>query len=129
MRLLADIPWQWWILSTLLGVVWLLLWFTPVRSRVRMWFVGLAPLACVAIFMIGLVIVFSGDGSAGNSCGDSGPCGSGGGAHWAQSLASISDVGVGIAANAVLAGALALLLLVITVAVDLPRRRSLVHNR
>ncbi|MGC4885927.1 hypothetical protein [Micromonospora sp. DT227] len=128
MRLLADIPWQWWILSALLGVVWLLLWLTSVRSRLRMWFAGLAPLACVAIFVVGLVIMFSGDGSAGNSCGDSGPCRSGG-AHWAQSLASISDVGVAIAANAVLAGAIALLLLVITVAVDLPRRRSLVHRR
>jgi hypothetical protein len=121
-HLLADLPWQCWILPVLLGAVWLLLWFVPVRDRTRMWFAGLAPLVSAAGIVLGVIVMFSGDSTSDDSCAGPQSCGSAGhAAHWANGLASISDVGPAIVANALIAAALSLPLLVITAAVVLPR--------
>jgi hypothetical protein len=121
-HLLAELPWQCWILPALLGAVWVLLWAVPVRRRTRMWFAGLAPVACVAGIVIGVVTMFSGTGNAvGDHCAESRPCDGGQAAHWAYALNSVSGAGLVIVANALLAAALSLPLLVITAAVELPR--------
>jgi hypothetical protein len=122
-HLLAELPWQCWILPGLLVAVWLLLWAAPVRRRTRMWYAGLAPVVSVAAIVIGVVTMFGGGGdTVGDHCAESRPCGGGGqAAHWAYALNSVSGVGLVIVANALLAAALALPLLVITAAVELPR--------
>src|SRR4051794_5673235 len=105
MHLLAELPWQYWILPVLLVAVWLLLWIMPVRRRTRMWYAGLAPVACVAGVVIGVITMFTVDGNnVGEHCAESRPCGSGGqAAHWGYALNSISDVGVAIVVSALLA--------------------------
>ncbi|SBT53143.1 hypothetical protein [Micromonospora auratinigra] len=121
MRLLAELPGRWWILAALLVTTWLLLWRRPVHRRVRMWFAGLAPLVCAAVLAVGVTIISRDDGPAPGSCVDAGPCGEGGSAHWAHSLAAISDTGLAVTANALLAGVVALPLLVVTAIVELFR--------
>jgi hypothetical protein len=122
-HLLTELPWQCWILPVLLVAVWSLLWAVPVRRRTRMWFAGMAPVVCAAGILIGLITMFSGDGNAvGDHCAESRPCGAGGeAAHWGYALNSISGTGLVIVANALLAAAISLPLLVITAAVELPR--------
>lgn len=122
MHLLTELPWQCWILPALLVAVWFLLWVAPVRRRTRMWFAGLAPVAGVAGIVIGVVTMFSGTGNTvGDHCAESNPCGGGQAAHWGYALNSVSGVGLVIVANALLAAALSLPLLVITAAIELPR--------
>jgi hypothetical protein len=120
--ILVDLSWQCWILPASLVVVWTLLWFLPGRSRLRMWYAGLAPLVAVAGIVLGIVTLASGGDPADDSCGGPSSCaGTGDAAHWANGLASISDLGVTIIANSVLGGAVSVVLLIITAAVDLPR--------
>jgi hypothetical protein len=121
-HLLAELPWQCWILPILLMAVWLLLWVVPVRRRTRMWYAGMAPVACTAGIVIGVVTMFSvGGNNVGEHCAESRPCDGGQAAHWAYALNSISGVGLAIVANALLAAAVSVPLLVITAAVELPR--------
>jgi hypothetical protein len=121
-HLLAELPWQCWILPVLLVAVWTLLWVVPVRRRTRMRYAGFAPPACLAGIVIGVITMFGADGNnVGEHCAETQSCGGGQAAHWAYALNSVSGVGLAIVANALLAGCISLVLLVITAAVELPR--------
>lgn len=121
-RVIAGLSWQCWVLPGLLVALWLLLWIAPVRRRTRMWYAGMAPVVCAAGIVAGVVAMFGFDGdTVGEHCAESRPCGGGRAAHWAYALNSVSDLGLVIVANALLAAAVSLPLLLITAAVELPR--------
>jgi len=121
-RLLAELPWPCWILAASLVALWALLWLLPVHGRTRMRFAGMAPAVCLAAIVIGVATMVGLDGnSVGDHCAESRPCGGGQAAHWAYALNSVSGLGLVIVANALLAAAVSLPLLVVTAAVELPR--------
>lgn len=122
MELIADLVWQCWILPALLIVAWALLWWRGTR-RVRLWFAALTPAGAVATFILGLVMIQSGDDTSGSRpCTGPVPCTADDGARWAQSLASISDLALLITINAVLALVIAVPLAVLTVIVELAKK-------
>ena len=118
MELIIGLPWACYLLSALLVVAWPLLWWRGSR-RIRLWWAGLTPLGAVAAYFLGGLV-----GSWGRN-GGAVPCTGGGGAcdtAWepgAGDSAAISDLGLVIMINSVLAFLVAVALGLLTLVVEL----------
>ena len=113
MDFFAALPWQCWILSVLLGVTWIALWWRS--RRARLWFAGLTPPAAVVVVLLGLVNIGAKSGDLASQCsGVRNSCGSSGAPRWEQSLALIPDSALLPVLNGVCGLLVAVILTIIT---------------